>query len=84
MGIRDGCSRIAIKKGYGISTLSVMLDHLHVALRGDHRRSPLEIVLAFQNNLAHLAGEALWTENFYAGTFSEYSMSAVRRTEEVR
>ena len=71
MRIRDGCSRIAIKKAYGISTLSVMLDHLHVALRGDHRQSPVEIALAFQNNLAHLAGEALWTENFYAGTFSK-------------
>jgi REP element-mobilizing transposase RayT len=64
---------------YGISTLSPMLDHLHVALRGDHRQSPLEIALAFQNNLAYLLGEALWTENFYVGTFSEYSMRAVRR-----
>jgi len=79
MRIRDGCVKIAIKKGYEISTLSPMLDHLHVALRGDHRQSPLEIALAFQNNLAYLVGEALWTENFYVGTFSEYSMRAVRR-----
>ena len=77
--IRDGASRIAAKKGYGISTLSVMLDHLHVALRGDHRQSPLEIALAFQNNLAYLLGQALWAESFYTGTFSEYSMRAVRR-----
>ena len=83
MRIRDGCSRIATKKGYGISTLSVMLDHLHVALRGDHRQSPLEIALAFQNNLAYMDGQALWTENSCAGTFWEYSMSAVRRTQEV-
>jgi REP element-mobilizing transposase RayT len=77
--IRDGCSRIASKKGYRISTLSVMLDHLHIGLRGDHRQSPLEIALGFQNNLAYLLGQALWAENFYIGTFSEYSMRAVRR-----
>ena len=77
--IRDGSLKIATKKGYRISTLSAMLDHLHVALRGDHRQSPLEIALAFQNNLAYLVREALWTENFYVGTFSDYSMRAVRR-----
>ena len=81
--IRDGASRIAAKKGYRISTLSVMLDHLHVALRGDHQQSPIEIVLAFQNNLAYKLGQAMWTENFYAGTFSEYTMRAVRRVREV-
>ena len=83
MRIRDGTSRIAIKKRYGISTLSVTLDHLYVALRGDHRQSPLKIALAFQNNLAYMVGQALWTGDVYAGTFSEYSMSAVRRTQKV-
>ena len=77
--IRDGCLRIATKKGYAIAALSVMLDHLHAALRGDHRRSPLEIALAFQNNLAYMMGHRLWTESFYVGTFSEYSLGAVRR-----
>lgn len=77
---RDGVVRIAAKKGYGVSTFSIMLDHLHLTLRGDPRQSPLEIALAFQNNLAYLLGQALWCENFYAGTFSEYSMRAVRHT----
>ncbi len=77
--IHDGCLKIARKKRYGISTLSVMLEHLHVAFRGDPRQSPQEIALAFQNNLAYLAGEDLWMESFYVGTFSEYSMRAVRR-----
>ena len=56
-----------------------MLDHLHVALRGDHSQSPLEIALTFQAHLTSWVGKDLWAENFYTGTFSEYSMNAIRR-----
>lgn len=63
--------RVASAKRYGVSTLAVMLDHLHVALRGDPRQSPLEIALAFQNHLAYLLDEALWCESFCVGTSSE-------------
>jgi hypothetical protein len=57
-----------------------MPDHLHIALRGDHERSPNEIVYAFQNNLAYAVGQQhLWQDPFYVGTFSEYDMDAVRR-----
>lgn len=78
--IRDSCFRIADKKGYAISRLSVMPDHLHMALRGDHEQSPNEIVYAFQNNLAHALGQRhLWEDTFYVGTFGEYDMDAVRR-----
>jgi REP element-mobilizing transposase RayT len=77
--IRDGCFRIARKKGHAISVLSVMPDHLHVALRGDYRQSPQQIALSFQNNLAYLLGQVrIWEEGFYVGTFSEYDMGAVR------
>lgn len=78
--IRDSCLRIARKKGYAISRLSVMPDHLHVALRGNPEHSPNEIVSAFQNNLAYAVGQKhLWEDTFYVGTFSEYDMDAVRR-----
>jgi REP element-mobilizing transposase RayT len=77
--IRDGCFAIARKKGYAISNLSVMPDHLHVAMRGHYEHSPLAIALSFQNNLAYLLGqEAIWKETFYTGTFSEYDMGAIR------
>jgi REP element-mobilizing transposase RayT len=77
--IRDGCFQIAKKKGYAIGGLSVMPDHLHVALRGAIQQSPQETALAFQNNLAWLLGQVrIWRDGFYAGTFGEYDMGAIR------
>lgn len=77
--VRDTSLRIAIKKGWAISTLSVMPDHLHVALRGSVAQSPQEIVLALLNNLAYALGQRPhWEPGYYAGTFSEYDMGAVR------
>jgi REP element-mobilizing transposase RayT len=78
--IRDGCLRIAQKKGHVISTLAVMPDHLHVALRGNPTQSPQDIALGFQNNLAYLLGQVpIWQESFYVGTFGEYDMGAIRK-----
>jgi REP element-mobilizing transposase RayT len=78
--IRDWSIKTAAKHAYSISRLTVMPDHLHVALRGDHEQSPDEIVYAFQNNLAFALGQQrIWCDNFYVGTFSEYNMEAIRR-----
>ena len=58
-----------------------MPDHLHAALRGNQAHSPNEIVDALQNNLAFALGQArIWEASFYAGTFSEYNMEAIRHT----
>ena len=66
----------ALKHGCTIKALSVMPDHVHVALRGNLEMSPLEIGLAFQN---HMASECrLWEDQFYIGTFGEYSLRAVK------
>ena len=78
--LRDWSFRIAEKKGYRISRLAVMPDHLHAALRGNIQQSPQEIALAFQNNLAYALGQVrIWTDSFYVGTFGEYHMGGVRR-----
>jgi REP element-mobilizing transposase RayT len=75
----DMSLRIAPKKGWAISTLSVMPDHLHIALRGSIAQSPEEMVLALMNNLAYALGQRQhWQPSYYAGTFSEYDMGAVR------
>jgi REP element-mobilizing transposase RayT len=77
--IRDSCFDIARKKGHLIAALSVMPDHLHVALRGNIQSSPQEIALGFQNNLAFRLGQVrIWRDGFYVGTFSEYDMGAIR------
>jgi len=74
------CQQIASNKGYAISNLAIMPDHLHIALRGNVEHTPQDIALAFQNNLAYLMGQCrIWEYNYYVGTFGEYTMGAVRR-----
>ena len=59
-----------------------MPDHLHVALRGNVAESPAAIALAFMNNKAFAIGQnAIWQYRFYAGTFSEYDVRALRGKE---
>jgi REP element-mobilizing transposase RayT len=83
--LRDHSLRIAEKKGHTISRLSVMPDHLHIALRGNIQHGPREIGLAFQNNLAYALGQVrIWANSFYVGTFGEYDMWAIRQNESPR
>jgi REP element-mobilizing transposase RayT len=83
--LRDHSLKIAEKKGHKVSRLSVMPDHLHIALRGNIDHCPQEIALAFQNNLAHVLGQVrVWAGTFYVGTFGEYDMWAIRRNESPR
>lgn len=77
--IRETALRICARKGYAASTLAVMPDHVHLAVRGAITQSPEEIALAFLNNLAHALGCPWWEAGYYAGTFGEYGMAAVRR-----
>jgi REP element-mobilizing transposase RayT len=77
---RDGSFRIAEKKGHQIAALSVMPDHLHVALRANLEHSPADVALAFQNNLAFMLRKGpVWRPRYYVGTFGEYNMNAIRR-----
>lgn len=78
--IYEGSLKIAAKKDYRIKAISVMPDHLHVALRCALAASPREIALAFQNNLAYMVGRgAIWRSGYYVGTFGEYNMNAIVR-----
>ena len=77
--IRNGCFRIAAKKGHALARLALVPDHLHLALRGNIEQSPQVIALGFQNNLAYMLGQVrIWDYGFYAGTFGEYDFGAIR------
>jgi REP element-mobilizing transposase RayT len=77
--IRDTAWRICTKKGYAVSTLAVLPDYLHLAVRGAIEQSPEEIALSFLNNLAYVLDQRPWWQaGYYAGTFGEYSIAAVR------
>lgn len=77
--IRDAALAVASAGNHLIAALSVMPDHVHMALRGNIARSPEEIALAFQNELAREAGCRVWQDEFYMGTFSEYDLNAIHR-----
>jgi REP element-mobilizing transposase RayT len=74
--LRDDCFLIASQKDCRIKAVAVMLDHIHIALRGVVDQSPQDIALCFMNNLAWLNGyNRIWDDEYYAGTFSEYSLA---------
>ena len=77
--LRAAAFATAVTSGCRIAALSVMPDHIHMALRGDIQRSPETIALAFQNDLAHTLGCRAWQDGYYAGTFSEYDLDVIRR-----
>jgi len=77
--LRDAALGVASENGHRIVALSVMPDHVHMALRGNIKWSPEEIALAFQNGLARAAGCRAWQDGYYAGTFSEYNLEVIRR-----
>ena len=77
--LRDAALGVAVENGHRIVALSVMPDHVHMALRGNIERSPEDIALAFQNGLARAAGCRAWQDGYYAGTFSEYNLEVIRR-----
>ena len=78
--LREGFFKVAAKKNHAVARLAVMPDHLHAELRPHTHETPLEVVYAYQNNLAYLAGQRkIWSDGFYVGTFGEYAMQAVRK-----
>ncbi len=78
--LKDAFIKVAAKKGHLLARLSVMPDHVHAMLRPLRKESPLETVFAYQNNLAHIVGRRrIWSDGYYVGTFSEYTMNAIRK-----
>lgn len=64
--LRDGCLRIATKRGAAISAVSIMPDHIHLPLRGNIEHSPQEIALSYLNNLSYLMGfNECWSREYY-------------------
>jgi len=72
----------ATKHQYQLAVHAWMPDHVHMALRGNITESPSMIALAVMNNTAFAMGQnAIWQRGFYAGTFSEYDVRALRGRE---
>jgi REP element-mobilizing transposase RayT len=62
-----------------VAKCSVMPDHLHLAVKASPEQSPREVAVFFQTTTAKAVKIlGLWKDTFYAGTFGEYGMRAVR------
>ncbi len=69
----------SVKHDYQLAARAWMPDHVHISLRGNISESPEDIALAIMSNTAFAMGQnAIWQHGFYAGTFSEYDVRALR------
>lgn len=77
--LRQACRRIGEKRGCPVADVSVMLDHIHLSLKGNVQMSPTDILLCFLNNLAYVLGQnRIWSTRVYVGAFSEYTVGAIK------
>ena len=75
--LRDRVMKASDEQGCALRRVSIMPDHMHVALRGNPALPPEEIALGLQNGSADAAGCRLWEHSFYVGTFGEYDKRTV-------
>ena len=63
----------------GVHSLAVMPDHVHVSVRASTNATPREVADGLRRALNLAAGCALFSARMYAGTFSDYALSAIRQ-----
>jgi REP element-mobilizing transposase RayT len=77
---RDTFCKATAKKGYRLSRLAILADHLHATLGCNYDESPEQIALSYLNNLAFAHGmKPIYQFGYFVGTFGEYDLGAIRR-----
>ena len=72
--------RVSRAEGHRVSRIGVFSDHVHIALGCGVNDAPSRVALCYMNALAHSQGSVpVYQCGYYAGTFGEYSMEAIRR-----
>jgi REP element-mobilizing transposase RayT len=78
--IRSMIVRASKHKSHLLSSVGLLSDHVHLTLGCSLTESPLEVALGYLNNLAYAQGmRPVYQYGFYAGTFGEYDLGAIRR-----
>lgn len=68
------------KKGWLLSRLGIVGNHIHVLLGCGVDENPCGVVLSLMNNLAYAHGmKRVFENSFYVGTFGPYDHQAIRR-----
>jgi len=76
--IKNLIPAIATKHEHKIADFAIMPDHIHIAIQANPEKNPYEIGLSFLNNLAYAMNmRYFWRNEFYVGTFSEYSLNSL-------
>jgi REP element-mobilizing transposase RayT len=69
------------KKGWPLSRVGMVANHLHALLGCDVTESPRDVALSLMNNLAYAHGmKPVYERSFYVGTFGAYDEQAIRRS----
>ena len=73
--------RVAAKKQHLLSQVGLLVDHVHWTIGCGIAEAPLEIGLAYLNNLAFAHGmRKIYQYGFYVGTFGPYDLGTIRRS----
>jgi hypothetical protein len=68
------------KKGWLLSRLALVANHLHVLIGCDVADAPCDVALSLMNNLAFAHDmKPVYRYSFYVGTFGPYDHGAIRR-----
>jgi len=74
--IVDSCGA----KGYRLSRLGLVSNHVHITLGCGINDDPESVALSFLNNLAYVQGmRPVFKFSYYVGTFGRYDRQAIRR-----
>ena len=78
LATRDIVTKSCGKKNWQLSRLSLVPDHLHMAIGCSFQETPSEIVLSLMNNIAWVHGmKPLLCHSAFVGTFGEYDQRSV-------
>jgi putative transposase len=86
--VREMILKVSRAKGYALSRAGILPDHVHLVVGCPLEVAPVDVALAFLNNLAFVHGmRPVFQFGGYVGTFGEYDQGAVEsdeRGDEVR
>jgi REP element-mobilizing transposase RayT len=78
--MRDMVVRASQARGYRLSRIGLLSNHLHLTIGCDIADSPLRVGLGFLNNLAFVNDmKRIFKSSFYVGTVGNYDRQAIRR-----
>ncbi len=81
--LADSCAmiiRAAEQKGWRLSRIGLLSNHIHVLIGPSVMESPASVALSLMNNLAYVQEmKPVFRFSYYVGTFGPYDRNAVRR-----